>query len=168
MEEVWLRQSGESSKAYAAFKKYLELGRHGSIRKLGQKYGKSRATLERWSSDNSWQKRRDAYYDYLDRKELETYEQEVKEMNQRQAEAGRVMQQAAMDKLNSMDPKDINQSIMVMLLNSGTKIEREALIPNLDRRGGKQKDEGITTRYANDGLREALEALTKKVWNTND
>ena len=169
MEEVWLRQSGESSKAYAAFKEYLEQDRHHrSIRRVAQKLHKSSTLIGRWSRQNQWSKRVEAYDNDAAKRDLEAHEQAIKEMNDRQAEAGRIMQQAAIDKLKSMKPEEIGQGVMVMLLNSGTKIEREAMIPNIDRRGGKEKDEGITTKYANDGLREALEALTKKVWNTND
>jgi hypothetical protein len=47
----------ESARAYAAFKKYVELGDKRSIRKLCQKHGRDRATCEKWSKKYRWRKR---------------------------------------------------------------------------------------------------------------
>lgn len=59
------RLPGETDKAFAAFRKYMKLGPDRSIRKLGRKCGKWRATFEKWSSKYQWQERAAAFDDHL-------------------------------------------------------------------------------------------------------
>ena len=51
------RLKDESAKAYAAFKLYAEMGAQRSHAAVGQKLGKSKELLERWSSKFEWVKR---------------------------------------------------------------------------------------------------------------
>lgn len=53
----YLQQPGESARAFAAFRIYLEAGPDRSIRKLGRKLGKNRTTLGNWSSKWHWAER---------------------------------------------------------------------------------------------------------------
>jgi hypothetical protein len=47
----------ESVRAFAAFKRYVEMGEKRSIRALCREHGKDRATCEKWSKKYRWQKR---------------------------------------------------------------------------------------------------------------
>jgi len=49
--------SGESVKAFAAFKRYLGMGEKRSLAKLGRLLGVSRQALEPWSVKYKWQER---------------------------------------------------------------------------------------------------------------
>jgi hypothetical protein len=51
------RRKGESAKAYAAFKLYIELGDTRSIPKVAAKCRKSETLLRRWSAKWKWQER---------------------------------------------------------------------------------------------------------------
>jgi hypothetical protein len=51
----------ESAKAYAAFVAYCELGTQRSHEAVGQKLGKSRQIINRWSAQHRWQERVRAY-----------------------------------------------------------------------------------------------------------
>lgn len=51
------QQPGESARAFAAFRRYLEAGPERSIRKLGRKTGRNKATFEVWSVKWHWVER---------------------------------------------------------------------------------------------------------------
>lgn len=58
MNNEWDRRADESFVAYEAFKEYLRLR---SCAKVGQKLGKSKTLIDRWSSQNDWVARARAY-----------------------------------------------------------------------------------------------------------
>lgn len=64
-DEIWLRQPGESEKAYAAFKVYLELGEARTITAVGQKLGKSRSFVDGLRAKFDWKNRALAYDNFL-------------------------------------------------------------------------------------------------------
>lgn len=55
------QQLKESDKAFAAFKTYLELGPERSLAMVGQKLGKSKVLMEKWSAKFDWPARVQAY-----------------------------------------------------------------------------------------------------------
>jgi len=55
------QQPKESCKAFAAFSLYLSLGPQRSLGDVGQKLGKSRVVIERWSSKFDWVSRVQAH-----------------------------------------------------------------------------------------------------------
>jgi hypothetical protein len=57
----WVRQEGEGAEAFAAAEAYFVLGAGRSLAKVGQKLGKSRSLLERWSQEWRWVERAEAY-----------------------------------------------------------------------------------------------------------
>jgi hypothetical protein len=63
--QLFDRQPGEPEKAFAAFRTYLDLGSKRSLRAVGQKLGKSKALMERWSSQWKWVARVEAYTNHL-------------------------------------------------------------------------------------------------------
>jgi hypothetical protein len=58
---VFEQQGRESNKAFAAFRAYLELGPQRSLAAVGQKLGKSKVLMERWSAKYDWPARVQAY-----------------------------------------------------------------------------------------------------------
>jgi hypothetical protein len=59
------QQPRESSRAFAAFKVYLDQGPQRSLVAVGQKLGKSRVTIERWSTKYDWVSRVQAHGAHL-------------------------------------------------------------------------------------------------------
>jgi hypothetical protein len=59
------QQPKESAKAFAAFKTYLELGPQRSLVRVGEKLGKSRQMIERWSRKFDWPARVQAHGAHL-------------------------------------------------------------------------------------------------------
>src|SRR5215831_12037061 len=65
MPHLFEQQPRESSKAFAAFNLYLNLGPQRSLAAVGQKLGKSKVVIERWSSKFEWPSRVQAYDAHL-------------------------------------------------------------------------------------------------------
>ncbi|MEI6196826.1 MAG: hypothetical protein WCS42_21125 [Verrucomicrobiota bacterium] len=59
------QQNRESSKAFAAFKTYLELGAQRSLVAVAEKHGKSKTMIERWSRRFDWPARVQAHAAHL-------------------------------------------------------------------------------------------------------
>jgi len=62
---VFEQQARESSKAFAAFKTYLELGAERSLATAGDKLGKSKRMMEKWSRKFDWPARVQAHTAHL-------------------------------------------------------------------------------------------------------
>jgi hypothetical protein len=71
------QQPRETSKAYAAFREYLDLGPQRSLVAVGQKLGKSRVVIERWSSKFDWVSRVQAHTAHLAELERKVIEARV-------------------------------------------------------------------------------------------
>lgn len=60
MNKIWLRREDESTKAFSAFKTYLET-EDRTLKKVAEKCSKSITLMQRWSSAYEWRKRATAY-----------------------------------------------------------------------------------------------------------
>lgn len=58
--KIWERQKGETSKAYSAFKVYLEMEDRG-IQKVAERLSVSPQNIRKWSGKNNWEERAAAY-----------------------------------------------------------------------------------------------------------
>lgn len=63
-DQPWVRQPGERSNAYQAFRVYLELGKDRTIQRAADGHGMSHSMLKRWSIDHSWVARSAAFDSY--------------------------------------------------------------------------------------------------------
>jgi hypothetical protein len=69
---LWERQPGESTKAWAAFCTYRDLGKSRGIRGAAAAIGKAPRQLDTWSSKFGWVKRAAAFDSHHDRRRLES------------------------------------------------------------------------------------------------
>lgn len=74
--DPWDRQPGETSKAYAAFQVYLDLGADRSLRRTAEALSRSEALLKGWSSKHGWPDRARAW-DSMPRKAVAEAYQEM-------------------------------------------------------------------------------------------
>jgi hypothetical protein len=74
MRQLFEQQAKESAKAFAAFSEYVHMGPERSLAAVGQKLGKSKALLERWSAKYDWPGRVQAQAAYLATVEREATE----------------------------------------------------------------------------------------------
>lgn len=59
--DPWLRRPAETTKAYGAFRTYLELGPGRDLKSVMRVYDASPASVRKWSKENQWDLRAAAY-----------------------------------------------------------------------------------------------------------
>lgn len=136
MAKPWERLPDETTKQWEAFCVYRDLKNINdptskrSLELAGQVLGKTKTTLEPWSSKNRWVERVDAWDAEQERIKREIAQKEMQEdirrMLKRQAAAGKFAQEKAVKALNKMPDEDIKPSDAARLLDVGSKLERIA------------------------------------------
>lgn len=122
----WERLEGESVKAFEAFMIYLEMGEDRSLRAVGQRLGKSKTLIDRWSSAYGWVERTAAYDLDIQRKAHANAVKKKRQMNDRHIRTALKMQETALAALAEMKPGDIDAKNMVAIIRAATALEREA------------------------------------------
>lgn len=126
MAEVWERQPGESSRAYAAFCIYRDLGPERSLEKVRQMLDKPRTRkwLGEWSVKYKWVERAQAYDDYIEQKKRKEQEKAILEMAERHARIAMAFQQKVVERLRELDPSDLSPKDLSTWFDIAAKIER--------------------------------------------
>ena len=130
----WERQEGESIKAFEAFTVYLEMGDERSLRAVGQRLGKSRALIERWSRTYQWVERVASYDADVQRKAHAKAVDKRRKMVDRHISIALKMQEKALKALEQMDPADIDPKNLIAMLREATKLEQEMRTVAVDER----------------------------------
>ena len=118
------RQEKETEKAFEAFSTYRDLGSDRSLAKVGEKLGKSKTLIERWSSQNDWVERVKAYDYEMDRQALKQEEKKRRDMAKRHANYATVFQQKVLERLQTMNPAELSTGDMIRWFEVAVKIER--------------------------------------------
>lgn len=130
--QLWDRQENESSKAYAAFCIYRDMGSERSIEKI-KRDENIRGTsgvlrnLYAWSSQYSWVSRVTAYDDYLQEKKRIVKEKKIIAMAERHATIAMSVQSQLAKKLHNLDYTEIQIKDIAGLLKVSTELERLSL-----------------------------------------
>jgi len=125
MGELWERLSNETTKAYAAFCIYRDLGSERSIDKVLAATGKrNRSSLIKWSSRYNWVERVQAYDQYLEELKRKEQEQAIIEMSRRHAELAVRMQELIKARLEEIDVNALSPRDLATWLDIATKLER--------------------------------------------
>lgn len=122
--EPWERQKGETSKAYAGFCAYRDLGPDRSIRKAGEVLGKNQTTLEQWSARNDWVKRAGAWDAEQDRITRQAQIDEIKKMRKRHADLANAMLVKAAKALQRIPEDEIKAGDVSRMVETAAKLER--------------------------------------------
>ena len=64
----WERQAGESYSAYEAFRVYLD---KRNLREVSAALKKNQSLIKRWSAQNNWRERADAWDNEISRRAIE-------------------------------------------------------------------------------------------------
>jgi hypothetical protein len=64
--EPWERRPGETSKSFAAFAVYRDLGPERSLSKVAKRLSKRVEQMKRWSRENDWKARADQFDHHID------------------------------------------------------------------------------------------------------
>jgi len=152
MAEIWERQKDESSKAYAAFCVYRDLGPERSLDKALSEANKkptNRRHWSRWMEKYRWYERAQAYDDYIERKMRKENEKKILDMSDRHARLAVVLQQKIAQRLQEIDPSELSPADIARWLDVATKLER--LSRGEPTEIGKQEVQGqVTQRHEYD------------------
>ena len=116
--DSWERQKSESSKAYAAFCAYRDMGAGRSLTNIVQivhgaipegKRKAKRGRFEIWSSKYGWVARVEAYDDYLESKLRLDNELEIEKMARRHTEASMMAVDKAVERIKLIGEKNTEE-----------------------------------------------------------
>jgi Phage terminase small subunit len=124
MPEAWERQKGESRKAYEAFRIYRDMGATRSLAKVAEKLGKSKTLIERWSRRDNWVERCRQYDEYMEREYLLQQIEERRKMAERHAKQAMIFQNKVLERLRSLNPKELSPNDLIRWFDIAVKIER--------------------------------------------
>ena len=126
---TWDRQPGETSKAFEAFRIYLELRAERSYARVAERLTKSRTLIGRWANKYRWHERSLQFDSHEMREEHKLQVREAAAMRKRQAQLGMKGLEISLARLNSMSPQEISRlpvGTVAKLMEVSTKIERAA------------------------------------------
>lgn len=135
---TWEKQEDETSKSFEAFVIYRNMGPGRAIEKVVKKLGKSKALLERWSSQNDWVKRAQAYDGYLELKarqgkeeqylkDIEGYRERQKQMAITAIKSAMAFLKKANDRLKDLDLEDITPGALPSYFRAAAAVAEIAL-----------------------------------------
>ena len=120
----WERQDGETARAYEAFSEYRDMGADRSLAKVGQKLGKSKAQMEKWSKKYSWVARAEAWDIEQDRLIRIALTKDIGAMRKRHADVARAMLMKAARALAKIPDDEIKATDISRMVDVATKLER--------------------------------------------
>lgn len=155
MKQPWHKLPKETSKAFAAFKIYRDLGRKRSARAVADALGhKATRHLNDWSASNRWVARAAAWDEHQDRAEREAALDAAREMAVRHALIAKGLTAKVAAWVQQLTEKDIAKwkpSDAARALEVAVKVER------LSRGEPTDRTESVNTDARSDDVRELLQ-----------
>lgn len=97
-----------------------------SLPKLAKELGKNRKNIEKWSAEDKWQARCEAYDRYLDAQATAKRIEGIAEMNKRHINVAEQILEKAAEGLKYIEPDEIRPSDVAKLVDTAAKLERLA------------------------------------------
>ena len=138
----WERQTGESAQAFASFLAYLQMGADRSLSAVGQRLGKSKALMERWSREKEWQERIRAYDNDVEKQARRKAVASRKDMVDRHIGIAMQLQKKALQALKDLSVEDMTPKDIKEYIKMATDLER--LNRTLEEESAAAKDDGPT------------------------
>jgi hypothetical protein len=106
---TWDRQPGETSKAFEAFRIYLELRAERTYTKVAERLQKTHPLIARWAIKYHWHKRTLDFDNHEMRQDQKRQVREAAAMRKRQAQLGMKGLEISLARLNSMCSQEIGR-----------------------------------------------------------
>lgn len=120
----WEKQKGESSKAFAAFAIYRDMGPERSTAKVAHACGKNKSLIDRWCKRDRWVERAIAWDMEQDRLKQQAMAEEIKAMAERHARLASAYLSKLVHRLQSIKPEELSPRDMAQWLDVAVKVER--------------------------------------------
>jgi hypothetical protein len=127
MGQPWERLHGEHEKRWEAFQIYRDLGAERSLARVARQLGKSNTLIERWSGEDSWVMRAEAFDVDLDRIHVRSLIASRRETEKRQLKIANAMQGKLVEALTSLDVQRLTPRDLAYWLDITVKVQRAAL-----------------------------------------
>ena len=121
-DEVWLRQPGETEKAYAAFQIYLEMGEERTVTKCSQNVGKSRKQIDRWRGKFNWKERAQEYDNFIAYGKAIKTQREIEVQFDRFGRMGDQLTALGLTKAKGVDPAKLSHREAIEYIQLGLKL----------------------------------------------
>lgn len=131
-EGEWYRKKDESEQAYEAFKVYYKMGTERSCVKVARILGKSDTLITGWCSRWNWVERSRAYDNALEKEAFKSACDEIRKMNQQQAQIGLLVQKKAIEALKELKAKELYPKLLLQYLVEGARLERRARVSEVE------------------------------------
>ena len=131
--EAWDRRDGESAGAYAAFRRFRDLG---PLRRLDDVSGPP-SGVRTWSAKWDWLARAVAWDDTIHQAADAARVEAIRTMHADHLRAGRAAVDKAVAALAALDPDEIPAHAAARLLELGTKLERDTLTVSVEELQGR-------------------------------
>lgn len=133
--DAWNQQASESSRAFAAFRIYRDLGSCRSHAEVGRQLGKSTTLINRWSSEFEWVERVRAWDQHQDRIAQREREHAIRSAVAQQIRIAQAMRTKVAQRLigapeqniEALDANTLGPRDLVLWLKTAVEIERLAL-----------------------------------------
>lgn len=129
--DPWDRLAVESSRAYAMFRRFRDLGPLRRLDMLDEP-GIAPRTVARWSKDHDWKDRASAWDDEVHRLSDAQRLESIRSMHDLHARTGRVILTKALAALSQVAPEDIPPYAAARLLELGARLERDTLVTSVE------------------------------------
>jgi hypothetical protein len=129
---AWDRQHGETSRAYAAFRRYRDAGPLRTQAATAMAFDVHLRTVNRWSARWDWQARAVAWDDEVHILEYARRLEAIRTLHDTHQRAARAALTKALAALAAIDAKDIPAGAAARLLELGTRLERETLLTSVE------------------------------------
>ena len=147
--ESWEQLEGESSKAFAAFCAFRDLGADRSIRKALETGEKDEGKRERryfvwrnWSTQYRWRERASGYDRYIEKLKQEELRKTIEAQGEKHREVTGKMLDVVSKKLDTMNPEDLTQGNVSEWVQTAIKADREAAgLITVDGKAGPKQGE---------------------------
>lgn len=162
--QSWHRQPGESTKAYAAFCAYRDLGITRSVMRVVEecdgKYGK-RSILTRWSLNHNWVRRCREFDDFVEKERWRDLYAHRIEMTKRHIEQAKSLQFKGISALEEVDPSALSHQDLLRYIKTGMELEKAVInysLPDEAEMNKESKGDPIAHRISDEIL-----AMTNKL-----
>jgi hypothetical protein len=147
---AWDRLPTETTRAYAAFREYRDLGPRRTLSGLASVTARNART---WSRRHHWTARATAWDDEVARVEDLDRLDALRTMHGNHSRAARVLQQFALSALQGLDAETVSAADVARLFELGAKLERLTLSQSVEELQGRTPTSALDdpwTRIANE------------------
>ena len=148
--DAWAQQERESPRNYGLFLLYRDYGRIRTVAQVAEASSLTYAACARVSRFNLWIQRAAAWDAEQDRLAAIRLHDLREEMAKRHAKTAKDMMTKALERLKTLNPKDISPHALILMLSTAAQIERAALGLETMRGAAAQTSVTVATSAATD------------------